>query len=190
MIINDNWTTCTTFLNANVPKNLGSGLPLPPHPLIDPIYRVCEKWTKKIGHGPPHPLNPKEQLLFFGKPSLKMPPGSRTSVSPPSPPLAWGRRCSYWERSSRPSRPPEPSGCPPSSPAPSPPRGSTGTRRSRRSWPGSRRTWLQSGTRCCQEEPVKVFSEIEKYNVHFYFCLPIFFHCMGISYSYLQQLEW
>ena len=31
-----------------------------------------EKWTKKFGQGPPHPSfgqNPKEQLLFFVKPS-------------------------------------------------------------------------------------------------------------------------
>ena len=34
------------FLNANVAKNLGRGLPLPAHPQIDPIYTVCEKWTK------------------------------------------------------------------------------------------------------------------------------------------------
>ena len=51
------------FLNAEMPKKLGRGLPLPPHPQIDPIYTVCEKW-KKVGQ------NPKEQLLFFVKPSL------------------------------------------------------------------------------------------------------------------------
>ena len=47
------WTIFTTFLNANVPNNLGRGLPLPPHPQIDPIYTVCEKWTKKLGRAPP-----------------------------------------------------------------------------------------------------------------------------------------
>ena len=41
------------FFNASVPKNLGRGLPLPPHPQIDPIYTVCEKWTKKLGRAPP-----------------------------------------------------------------------------------------------------------------------------------------
>ena len=56
------------FLNANVPKNLGRGLPLPPHPQIDPIYTVCEKWTKNLGRAPPPSFgqNPKEQLLFWG----------------------------------------------------------------------------------------------------------------------------
>ena len=143
--------------------------------------RIKFQWEKgqKVSHllmvraegADPLPLAPygqpdrKISVVFLRLPYsrfvfLKMSPGNRTSVSPPSPPSAWGRRCSYLERSSRPSRPPEPSGCLPSSPAPSPPRGSTGTRRSRRSWPGSRRTWLQSGTRCCQEEPVEVFSEI------------------------------
>ena len=37
------------FFNTNVPKNLGRGLPLPPHPPIDPIYTVCEKWKTKLG---------------------------------------------------------------------------------------------------------------------------------------------
>ena len=41
------------FLNANVPKKLGRGLPLPPHPQIDPIYTVCEKWTKNLGRALP-----------------------------------------------------------------------------------------------------------------------------------------
>ena len=63
------WTTCTTFLNANVPKNLGKGLPLPPHSQIDPIYTICEKWTKNLGRALPPPSfgqNPKEQLFFSG----------------------------------------------------------------------------------------------------------------------------
>ena len=48
------WITCTTFFfNANVSKNLGRGLPLPPHPQIDPIYTVCEKWTKNLGRALP-----------------------------------------------------------------------------------------------------------------------------------------
>ena len=58
----------TTFFSANVPKNLSRGFPLPPHPQIDPIYTVCEKWTK-IWAGPSPPSigqNPKEQLLFSG----------------------------------------------------------------------------------------------------------------------------
>ena len=40
------WTTCTTFFERQCVKNLGRGLPLPPHPQIDPIYTVSEKWTK------------------------------------------------------------------------------------------------------------------------------------------------
>ena len=57
-----------------MPRNLGRGLPLPPHPQIDPIYTVCEKWTKNLGRA----LTPliwtksKEQLLFFGKSSLTL----------------------------------------------------------------------------------------------------------------------
>ena len=39
------------------------GLPLPPLPQIDPIYTV----DKKFGQ------NPKEQLFFFGRPSLNPP---------------------------------------------------------------------------------------------------------------------
>ena len=57
-------------------KKLGRGLPLPPHPQIDPIYTVCEKWTKSLGRALPSPpsfgQNPKEQLLFFGRPSLRL----------------------------------------------------------------------------------------------------------------------
>ena len=55
-----------------MPKNLGRGLPLPPHPQIDPIYTVCEKWTEKLGRPtrPSFGQSPKEQLLFFGRPSL------------------------------------------------------------------------------------------------------------------------
>ena len=62
------------FLNTNVPKNLGRGLPLPPSPQIDPIYTVCEKWTKNLGRALPPSFgqNPKEQLLFFGRPSLRL----------------------------------------------------------------------------------------------------------------------
>ena len=49
-------------------KKLGRGLPLPPHPQIDPIYTVCEKWTKNFGRALPPSIgqNPKEQLLFSG----------------------------------------------------------------------------------------------------------------------------
>ena len=40
------------FLNANVPKNLGRGLALPPHPQIDPIYGSVsagrEKWPFNV----------------------------------------------------------------------------------------------------------------------------------------------
>ena len=46
------WTTCTTFF-ANMPTNLGRGLPLPLPPQIYPIYTVCEKWTKNLGSSPP-----------------------------------------------------------------------------------------------------------------------------------------
>ena len=63
------------FLNANVPKNLGRGLPLPPHPQIDPIYIQFMKSGQKIWAGPCPPpsfgQNPKEQLLYFMKPSLR-----------------------------------------------------------------------------------------------------------------------
>ena len=68
-------TTWTTFFNANVPKNLGRGLPLPPHPQIDPIYTVCEKWTKNLGRALP-PLNwtkSKRTATFFGRPSPREP---------------------------------------------------------------------------------------------------------------------
>ena len=55
------------FLNANVPKKLGRGLPLPPHPQIDPIYTVCEKWTKILGRAlpPPHLDKIQKNSYFF-----------------------------------------------------------------------------------------------------------------------------
>ena len=55
------------FLNANVPNNLGRGLPLPPHPQIDPIYTVCEKWTKNLGRAlpPPHLDKIQNNSYFF-----------------------------------------------------------------------------------------------------------------------------
>ena len=56
-------------LVPHVPNNLGRGLPLSPHPQIDLIYTVCEKWTKNLGRALPPPSigqNPKEQLLFSG----------------------------------------------------------------------------------------------------------------------------
>ena len=41
------------FLNANVPKNLGRGLPpLLPIPKLTQ-YTVCEKWTKNLGRALP-----------------------------------------------------------------------------------------------------------------------------------------
>ena len=43
-----------------MPKNLGRGLPLPPHPQVVPIYIVCENWTKS-----------KRTAIFFGSPSLR-----------------------------------------------------------------------------------------------------------------------
>ena len=58
-------------MNANVPKNLSRGLPLPPHPQIDPKYTLW-KVDKTFGQGPPSPhppligQTPKEQLLFLG----------------------------------------------------------------------------------------------------------------------------
>ena len=57
----------TTFFSANVPKNLGRGFPLPPHPQIDPIYTVCEKWTKKLGRAlpPPHLDKIQKKSYFF-----------------------------------------------------------------------------------------------------------------------------
>ena len=64
-------------MNANVPKNLGRGLPLPPHPQIDPIYTVCEKWTKNLGRALP-PLiwtKSKRTAIFFGKTCLTCTPG-------------------------------------------------------------------------------------------------------------------
>ena len=66
------WTTCITFLNANAPKLFGRGLPLPPHPQIDPIYTVCEKWTN-IWAGPSPPLiwtKSKRTATFFRETSL------------------------------------------------------------------------------------------------------------------------
>ena len=54
-------------------KKLGRDLLLPPHPQIDPVYTVCEKWTKNLGRAlpPPHlDKIQKEQQLFFVKPSL------------------------------------------------------------------------------------------------------------------------
>ena len=60
------WTTCTIFFNTNVAKNLGRGLPLPPPPQIDPIYTVCEKWTKNLGRAPPPHLDKiQESSNFF-----------------------------------------------------------------------------------------------------------------------------
>ena len=41
------------FLMPMYQKILGRGLPLPPHLQIDPIYTVCEKWTKSLGSAPP-----------------------------------------------------------------------------------------------------------------------------------------
>ena len=56
----------TTFFSANVPKNLGRGFPLPPHPQIDPIQFV--KSGRKIWAGPSPPpsfgQNPKEHRFF------------------------------------------------------------------------------------------------------------------------------
>ena len=58
------------FWNANVPKNLGRGLPLPPHPQIDPLYTVCEKRTKNLGKALPSPPHldkiQKNSYFFFG----------------------------------------------------------------------------------------------------------------------------
>ena len=58
-------------------KKIGRGLPLPPHPQIDPIYTVCEKWTQNLGRAlPPFGQNPREQLLFFREtfPYIPIPP--------------------------------------------------------------------------------------------------------------------
>ena len=57
------WTTCTTFLERKCAKKLGRGLPLPPHPQIDPIYTVCEKWTKYLGRA--LPLKSKRTVTVF-----------------------------------------------------------------------------------------------------------------------------
>ena len=34
------WTTCTTFFERQCAKKLAMGLPVPPHPQIDPIYSL------------------------------------------------------------------------------------------------------------------------------------------------------
>ena len=97
---------------------------------------------------------PPVQKIVFGYLFVKWrQPGNRTLASPLSPPWAWGRLCSCWGRSSPRAQRPELTGCPPSSPPPSPPRGSSGTRRSHRSSPGSRQILLRSGMRCCPGEP-------------------------------------
>ena len=49
-----------------MPKNLGRGLPLLPHPQIDPIYSVCEKWTENLGRAlPPLPHLDKIQKKSY-----------------------------------------------------------------------------------------------------------------------------
>ena len=73
-------TTCTT-----VPKNLGRGLPLPPHPQIHPKYTVCEKWTKKLGKALP-PLiwtKSKRTATFFREtfPKSQVPARGRAKSS-------------------------------------------------------------------------------------------------------------
>ena len=53
---------------------MGRGLPLPPHPQIDPIYTVFEMWTKNLGGALP-PLiwtKSKRTAIFFGSPSLTL----------------------------------------------------------------------------------------------------------------------
>ena len=64
------------FLTPTCQKILaGVTVPLPPHPQIDPIYTVCEKWTKNLGRALP-PLNwtkSKRTATFFGRPSPREP---------------------------------------------------------------------------------------------------------------------
>ena len=44
------------FFERQCAKKFGQGSPLPPHTQIDPIYTVCEKWTKNFNTAlpPPH----------------------------------------------------------------------------------------------------------------------------------------
>ena len=59
------------FLYSNVPKKFGRGVPLPPHPQIDPLYTVCEKRTKNLGRALPSPPHlDKRTATFFLELSL------------------------------------------------------------------------------------------------------------------------
>ena len=77
------WTTCTIFLNANVPKNLGRGLPFLPHAQIDQIHIVCEKWTKNLGRALPPPQLDKIQKnsYFFRETFPKRTLGANNFIS-------------------------------------------------------------------------------------------------------------
>ena len=71
------------FFNANVPKSLGKGLPLLPYPQIDPIYTVCEKWTKNLGRALPPPQLDKIQKnsYFFRETFPKRTLGANNFIS-------------------------------------------------------------------------------------------------------------
>ena len=56
------------FFERQCAKKFGQGSPLPPHTQIDPIYTVCEKWTKNLGRAlplPPPPPNLDNLYPFF-----------------------------------------------------------------------------------------------------------------------------
>ena len=88
------WTTCTTFFNANVPKNLGRGSPsLPIAKLTQYIQFV--KSGQKIWAGPSPPLNwtkSKRTATFFGRPSPREP--SVLVIS--SHPISCARFLNHW----------------------------------------------------------------------------------------------
>ena len=73
------WTTYTTFFERQCAKKIGQGVSPPPLLPIPKLTQYIQfvKSGQKFWAGHPPPLiwtknNPKEQLLFFGKPSLTL----------------------------------------------------------------------------------------------------------------------